>query len=69
MDNKSESTNRPKRQRISKPTEDQAPLLPMGEAPAVESTPEVRETAAPARPAKNIRPRKGKPNQSDEAPI
>ena len=56
MDNKSESTNRPKRQRISKPSEDQAPLLPMEDA----SASEVKESSAPAKPAKNLRPRKGK---------
>ena len=69
MDNKSDSSNRPKRQRISKPTEDQAPLLPMGEAPVVESTPEVSEETPSAKPARNVRPRKGKSNQAEEAPI
>jgi hypothetical protein len=37
MDNKSESANRPKRQRIQKSTEEEAPLLPMGDAPESES--------------------------------
>jgi transcription termination factor Rho len=68
MDNKesSNSAERPKRQRIQKPTEEQAPLLPMGEAPSAETTEEPSESAKPAR---NIRPRKGKPSPSDEAPI
>ena len=69
MDNKSESSNRPKRQRIQKSTEEQAPLLPMGEAPVEESSQEAPESVVSAKPARAIRPRKGKPNAADEAPI
>jgi transcription termination factor Rho len=68
MDNESAQSNRPKRQRIQKPTEEQAPLLPMGESPVAESAPVALEETAPVKPARNIRPRKGKP-AAEEAPI
>jgi transcription termination factor Rho len=74
MDNKesSNSTERPKRQRIQKPNEEQAPLLPMGDASLEESTQELspsEEPAAIAKPARTVRPpRKGKPD-AEEAPI
>ncbi|MEY3647006.1 MAG: hypothetical protein RL127_1714, partial [Bacteroidota bacterium] len=69
MDNKesSNSAERPKRQRIQKSNEDNAPLLPMGEA-AAPSIEEAAPVAEAPKPAKNIRPRKGK-SESYEAPI
>jgi transcription termination factor Rho len=74
MDNKesSNSTERPKRQRIQKPNEEQAPLLPMGDAtleePTQESSPS-EEPVASAKPVRNVRPpRKGKP-EAEEVPI
>ena len=69
MDNKSESTNRPKRQRIQKSTEEEAPLLPMGDGPVAELSPEATESDTPAKPARNTRARKGKPGNAEEAPI
>jgi transcription termination factor Rho len=74
MDNKesSNSTERPKRQRIQKSNEEQAPLLPMGDAPLEEPTQESspsEEPVASAKPVRNVRPpRKGKP-EAEEVPI
>jgi transcription termination factor Rho len=74
MDNKesSNSTERPKRQRIQKSNEEQAPLLPMGDAPLEEPTQEsspLEEPVASAKPVRNVRPpRKGKP-EAEEVPI
>jgi transcription termination factor Rho len=74
MDNKesSNSTERPKRQRIQKPNEEQAPLLPMGDAPLEEPTQDSspsEEPVASAKPVRNVRPpRKGKP-EAEETPI